>query len=545
MLARSKRWIAVVAALSLVALASCSGEHDPAAPPASPAPVAGGIAVLGSISDVDSWNEYLSRQAFANSVLRRIYLRLARDGSEHPSAQPIYEPELAESWEVANDGRSITFRLRKAQWSDGWPITAEDVRFTWTAQTHPDVAWAGVSSKEFITDVEVVDPRTVTFHFDRVYPYQMTDAIDGGILPAHVFGEVPFDAWNTHPWSEVRIASGPFILEEHRPNEAIVLVRNPRYYAADEIYLDGFVVRVVPDAVNLLTQLRSGNIDYMENILPRDAERVGSDRDTSLLPFDYPSYHYIGWNGTREPFDDPEIRRALTMAIDRDAIVEELLYGFGRVSAGPWLSFRWGADPDLEPLPYDPDGAKRILADRGYRLQNGVLVKDGRPFAFTMTTNAGNRVREEVLVKVQAQLARLGIEVELRPLEMGAFRKKVGSGDYDAYVGGWVFAGKTELKVLFDSSSTPPNGLNMVGYRSGDVDRLLGRIGDAETHAELQPILFEIQRQIHDDQPYTFLFESQRLAGVSRRLEGVGIDAPADPLRFLERAWMHVKTAAK
>ena len=543
--ATQQRWISVVAALSLAVLASCGGADEPGSPPPSPAPAAGGIAVLGSISDVDSWNEYLSRQAFANSVLRRIYLRLARDGGEDASARPVYEPELAESWETAEDGRSITFRLRKAQWSDGRPITALDVRFTWTAQTHPDVAWAGVSSKEFITDVEVVDARTVRFHFDRVYPYQMTDAIDGGILPAHVFSEVPFAAWATHPWSEVRIASGPFVLEEHRVGEEIVLVRNPRFYAADEVYLDGFVVRVVPDAVNLLTQLRSGNIDYMENVLPRDAERVGTDGGTSLLPFDYPSYHYIGWNGAREPFDDPEVRRALTMAIDREAIVEELLYGFGRVSAGPWLSFRWGADPDLEPLPYDPGGAKRILADRGYRLQDGVLVKDGRPFAFTMTTNAGNRVREEVLVKVQAQLARLGIEVALQPLEMGAFRKKVGTGDYDAYVGGWVFAGKTELKVLFDSSSAPPDGLNMVAYRSGDVDRLLGRIGDAATHGELQPILFEIQRQIHEDQPYTFLFESQRLAGVSARLENVGIDAPADPLRFLERAWMDVKTAAR
>ncbi|MDX1388649.1 MAG: ABC transporter substrate-binding protein [Acidobacteriota bacterium] len=549
MLGRPTRRILWVAVVSTAVLASCRGNDEAARETGSPGavstPVSGGIAVLGSISDVDSWNEYLSREAFANSILRRIYLRLAREDGEDPSTEPGFEPELAESWEIAHDGLSITFRLRDTSWSDGQPVTSNDVRFTWLAQTHPDVAWAGASSKEFITDVEVVDPRTVIFHFDRVYPYQMIDAIDGGILPEHVFGKVPFDAWHSHPWSEAKIASGPFLLEQHRPNEEIVLVRNPRYYGVDDIHLDGFVVRIVPDAINLLTQLRSGNIDYMENIQPRDAEAVDEDGDTSLLPFDSPGYHYIGWNGAREPFDDPEIRRALTMAIDRQAIVEELLYGFGRVSAGPWPSHRWGADPGLEPLPYDPGAAKRILADRGYRLRNGVLEKDGHPFSFTMTTNAGNRVREEVLVKVQAQLARLGIEVELEPLEMGAFRKKVGSGDYDSYVGGWVFAGKTELKVLFDSQAVPPNGLNMVAYRSGDVDRLLGHIGNAETHAQLQPVLFEIQRQIHRDQPYTFLFESKRLAGVGRRLEGVGIDAPADPLRFLERAWMHVKTAAR
>jgi peptide/nickel transport system substrate-binding protein len=530
---------AALAVSMLLFAAACGGGDQPVASATPETPVGGGTVVLGSISDVDNWNEYLSRQAFANTVQRRIFQRLAREQQGDLQAPPTFEPELAESWKRSADGLAITFVLRDAVWSDGEPITAEDVRFTWTAQTNPDVAWVGAGSKAFITDVEVVDPKTVVFRFDRSYPFQTADAIDGGIVPEHVFGKVPFDQWRTHDWSSTRIASGPFMLDEYLPAEEIRLVRNPRYQAASTPYVDAAVIRVVPDAANLLTQLLTGGVDYMENVPPRDAARVRSSEATALIAFDYPRYDYIGWNAARAPFDDPEVRRALTMAIDRRALVDDLLYGFGGVSAGPWPSFRWGADPDIEPWPYDPDEARRRLADLGFRPgDDGVLERDGRRLAFTMTTNAGNRVREDVLVKVQEQLRRIGVEVDLLPMEMGAFVQKNVTGEFDAYVGGWVFLGKIELKPLFDSASAYPRGFNVVAYHSEAVDGLLERLGEADSYVTLEPILHDLQRRIHEDQPYTFLYEAERLAGLSRRLHGVRIDTPADPLAFLESAWL-------
>ena len=131
-----------------------------------------------------------------------------------------FAPELAQSWETSEDGLMLTFRLREAFWSDGKPITAGDVRFTWQAQTSPDVPWIGAESKQMIRDVEVIDDRTVTFHFERAYPYQFVDAIEGGIVPQHVFGRVPFERWKDHDWSQARVGSGPFVLHEHRPGQA-------------------------------------------------------------------------------------------------------------------------------------------------------------------------------------------------------------------------------------------------------------------------------------------------------------------------------------
>ena len=151
------------------------------------------------------------------------------------------------------------------------------MRFTWKAQTAPEVGWTGASSKARIKDVEAIDPRTVAFHFDRAYPEMLADAFEGGIVPEHVFGKIPFDRWRTHDWSQVKIGSGPFVLESWRPGEEIVLAKNPRYLHADRPFVEKVVVRVVPDVGNLETQLAAGTIDYVEGVPPQDARRLADD----------------------------------------------------------------------------------------------------------------------------------------------------------------------------------------------------------------------------------------------------------------------------
>lgn len=533
------RWSRAALVLSLCSLIAACAAPEPSVEPETPPdgrPQRGGTAVLGTITDADSWNEYLSGQSFAGNLLRRIYLRLAQPQADREDRPQSYLPQLAESWEFSEDRRSLTFTLRPALWSDGRPVVASDVRFTWQAQTSPDVPWSNVSSKEQITDVEVVDPRTVTFHFDRHYPDQLADAVEGGILPEHVFSEIPFESWKTHDWSTMTVGSGPFLLHRHEPGHEIVLVRNPRYFEEGYPLLDKIVVRIVPDIGNLLTQTLTGEIDYLEGIAPRDAHRLASSSDVALIPFDYPKYDYIGWNGSRAPFDDPELRRAMTLAIDRQALVEDLLYGYGRVSTGPLLSFWWSANKSIEPWPYDPDESRRILRRRGYAtVDDRGVASEGKILEFELITNTGNQLREEMLVKVQHQLSRVGIRAKLQPLEMRTLRQRVGSGDYDAYLGGWVFHGKADLKQLFGSESVVPRGMNIVHYHSAEVDSLLDSLDEARDWREMKPRLDAIQEQIHEDQPYTFLYETKRLAVHGSRLSGVEIAVASDPLARLER----------
>lgn len=528
--------------VTLAAFASACGSSAPggdAGRIVDATPARGGTLVVGSISDVDSWNEYLSHQTFANNLHRRIFLRLAverGDTSEHP---PTFEPQLAESWTFGDDGLSLTFVLREAVWSDGTPVTASDVRFTWLAQTAPEVAWIGAEAKGRIVDVVVVDARTVTFCFDSVYPYRLADAVEGGILPEHVYGPVPFEAWRTHDWSDTRIASGPFVLERHVPAQEIVLRRNERYGREGFPRVDAVTVRIVPDASSLVTQLLAGAVDYVE-ATPPDVEAAAGDPRVRLVPFDYPMFDYVGWNTSRPPFDDPEIRRALTLGIDRDALVEELLGGYGRVGTGPVLSWWWMADRSIEPWPHDPDRSRRILASKGYSPEgpDGMLARDGAPLRFEILTNAGNGLRESALVKIQEQLRRIGVEARPRPLEMQTFRSLAMKGDFDAYVGGWRMTGRVDLRPLFGSEAVPPAGGNVVRYRSEEVDRLLTTLESASDWTGMKPAFDAIQRRLHEDQPYTFLYEAQRVAVLGPALHGVHFRVPSDPLAHLEECWL-------
>jgi peptide/nickel transport system substrate-binding protein len=527
---------------------ACSSVEDPAGPSADAArtgaaePTRGGTAVLGSVTDVDAWNEYLSRQTFAVGLLRRVYLGLAQelgDSAQHP---PTYAPLLAERWEWSDDGLELTFHLREASWSDGEPVDAGDVRYTWLAQTSEHVPWIGAASKRHIRDVEALGPRTVRFVFDRVYPQQLGDAVLGGIVPEHVFGAIPFEEWPTYDWSTVRVASGPFVLADHRPGESITLERNPRYHRPELPRLDRVVVRIVPDVTSLLTQLRSGEVDYVENLTPELAASLDKGGAIELVPFAYPNIEYIGWNGAEAPFDDPRVRRALTLAIDRQALVEDLLYDYGRVSGGPLLSSWWSADHDLEPLPYDPDQARTILAELGFEVRNADGGKGGgdRVLELDLLTNAGNRLRESMLVKVQEQLSRVGVVARVHPVEMRALGRSVVTSDFDGYLMGSVYS-LQDLPSIFDSRQAPPDGANYVRYRSDEVDRLLEALDRAQRWEDTEPTLHELQRRIREDQPYTYLYESVRIAAHGPRLNGVEIDIPADPLARLEHYWVDTR----
>jgi peptide/nickel transport system substrate-binding protein len=527
---RTRLALATATLLVFLSAACRGGGASSPPPPADAAPQRGGTLVVGSTVDVDAWNEYVSQQTFAQNILRRVYARLAQeqgDASLHP---PSFEPLLASSWAFSADGLTLTFTLRDATWSDGTPITAKDVQFTYAAQTSPEVGWSGSSFKEHIKDVQVVDPHTVAFRFDRAYPEMLADAVEGGVLPEHVFSKIPFAAWRTHDWSQVRIGSGPFLLENWRPGEEIVLVRNSRFLAPDRPLLDKVVVRIVPDIGNLETQLTAGAIDYVEGVPPQDAKRLAEAPGLSLLAFDNPMFDYVGWNGAKKPFDDPEIRRALTLAIDRKAIVEDLLYGYGRISTGPLLSTWWASDPTLVAYPYDPDEARRILAAKGYSAEH--------PLAFELTTNVGNRVREAVTLKIQEQLSRIGVKVAPRSYEMKAFRERNVAGNYDAYVAGWRFNGKLDLASIFGSKAVPPAGSNVVGYRSPEADRLLAAIGDASDWTQAKRAYGMLAQRIHEDQPYTFLYEGKKIAAFGPRVRGLRIDVPSDPFARLESWWI-------
>lgn len=530
--------LAACVAIVAVALSACGGASAPESTGSTEAeaPVQGGTVVVGTISDIDVWNEYLSSESFAYTVLRRVYEPLAREVTK--TEGPRHEPVLARSWSLSEDGLALRVTLADRVWSDGTPVSAEDVRYTWQAQTAPEVAWSGAGAKSAIREVEVVDPETVVFRFERAYPEAIQDAFDGGIVPRHVFSRVPFSDWQKHDWSNDVVGSGPFLLAEHRPSESIRLTRNPRYAEGERPYVDAIVFRVVPDLGNLVLQLSAGEIDYLEGVAPVDHDRLRA-AGAEIVGIDFLNYDYIAWNGDRPPFDDPDVRRAMTLAIDRRAIVDEVLYGSGKVAAGPVPSAAPGA-PGTEPWPHDPELAVELLRSAGFRPDDdGILAREGERLEFSLTTNAGNEVRRFIVQKVQADLAAIGVAVEVGPaLAIRTFRSRNVAGEYDAYVGGWRFTGKPELAPLFGSDAVPPNGLNVVRYRASELDAELAGLAAAATPDERDARYAAIHDIVHRDQPYTFLVEQRRFAATGPRLRGLRIEAPTDTLAGFDRVWL-------
>ena len=515
--------------LAALLLAGCGrGEkEEPGKPVSAATPRRGGQVVAAWIAEPAGINVYTSPAALPTTeLINVVFAPLVQeqpDFTEHP---PTFAPELAKSYEWSPDHKDLTFHLREdAVWSDGVPLTADDVRWTWQAQIDPAVAWDSSFMKREIRDVEVVDPHTVRFHFNRAYAKQMADANEGVILPKHAWSQLPFAKWReSADWFKQHgVFSGPFVIASWTPQQEIVLQRNERYYLKDRPYLDRVVMRVTPDAGSALVQLLNGEVDFMAQVPPSDAPRIKAAPNLDLLTYWSNLYVFIAWNNTDPLFADRDVRRALTLAIDRQAIVDTILGSYGRVSVSPILSSIWAHDRTLKALPYDPAEARRILESKGWKDSDGdgILDRGGKPFAFDLPSNAGNQQRADAAVMIQEQLKKVGIRATPRAMEFNTLIAQSNAGKLPAMILGLSLDTSLDLTGNFHSHSIPGSGRegsNFERYANPELDRLIDHVAAEPDILKARPALDQIQQILYRDQPVTFLWESQRLAPVNKRV---------------------------
>jgi peptide/nickel transport system substrate-binding protein len=372
--------------------------------------------------------------------------------------------------------------------------------------------------------VEVVDPHTVRFHFERVYSTQLLDAATFAVIfPKHAWGTRPFSEWRDDAdwFREHLVVSGPFDLASWTPQQEIVLQRNPLYYRDGLPHLERVIFRVVPDQTNQFTQLLNGQADYVLQLSPDDVARVESAPGADVLSYWTRGYITVGWNLRRAELADPLVRRALTHGIDRQTLVDSIWGEYARPLDGPIPEEVWAHDAALEPLDYDPDEARRLLAAAGWEDGDGdgVREKAGRPLRLRLITNAGNRQREDAAVLIQDQLRRVGVAVVPEVLEFNTMIQQALAGDFDGLLFGSTLPTTMDLRFAFHSEEIE-SGNNIVAYANPEVDRLLDEIGAQPTHDDAKPLLDRLQRLIQEEQPYTFLWQSQRLVGVRERVHG-------------------------
>jgi peptide/nickel transport system substrate-binding protein len=496
------------------------------------------VAISNDIHGVNPLVSAIDTQTTA--VLDRMFMHLFEEQSDYTKHPPTFEPQLVESFEWSPDRTRLELILRPdVSWSDGVPVTAEDVRWTWLAQTDPDLAWGYAQSKENIRDIEVIDRLEVRIHFHQQSPSQLAELNEGVILPKHAWSELPFSQWRSNgPWfADHLVVNGPFDLQNWTRQQQIDLRRNESYHEPDLPRLDRVVLRVVPQKQNQIGQLLAGEVDFVEQVPPSEVSRL-EQQGVEIIRFWARQFNYICWNTRRPLFTDPEVRRALTLAIDRQEIIDTLWYGFARIAVSPILTSIWAHDPDLQPMPFDLEASRRILESRGWKDRDGdgLLDKGGEPFSFELITNTGSQVRIDAAVMVQEHLRRAGIEVRLRQLEFNTVVSRALEHDFDALLGGWDIDTSLDLTYAFHSQSID-EGYNFGQYSNPEVDRLIEAANLETDPTERVLQLREIESILHRTQPYTYLWEPQRLSAASSRLRNA-TPSPVSPYFRLREWWL-------
>lgn len=417
------------------------------------------------------------------------------------------QPRLAESWEIGEGGRSITFRLRRgAAWHDGAPFASRDVLYTVQQIRHPDAMIRGNLPALFepLESIEAPDDYTVVARYREPYAPALQAWARAYILPAHL----PASPGATSPEDRAPVGTGPFRFESWDPAEKITLAANEEYFGGRPL-LDRLILRIIPDAHTLALALQTGEA-HLGSLPPPLAPPEKPGAAYRVHRFSSLKLDFILWNARSRPgiFADSRVRRALSMALDRAGYIEHVTGGADRAAVSTFHPAIWAHDPSLEPLPYDPAEAASLLKQAGWSTD------------FTLLYYSGNRSHEKIATLLQDALGRLGISVSLQGLEWTVFLEKVRGGSFDAAVYRWNLDPDPDPFDFFHSSQAE-GGQNYGGYSSPVFDRLAEEARRTPDPAARRAIYHRIERILREDQPYTFISHPASVAVVSRRLEGV------------------------
>jgi len=461
-----------------------------------------------------------------------------------PELLEAVRPKLPELLQVGEHNPILTFHLRPGvRWHDGVPFTAEDVKFNYEAYIDPKNESPYGALFEPIKAVEVVDELTVKMTYKRLYSPALFDWMQP-LVPKHALDAAALAremerrhlsakereklAFRSTDFNRSPIGTGPFRFVDWLPGQYIHLTRNEQYWGDKAQYRD-FYFRSIPDYLTMEVEFNAGAVD-MYYAQPHQAQRYREDDHYQVLSENDGMYAYIGYNMRRPLFKDPRVRRALGMAIDVNGIIKDVLFGEGKPATGPYYSNTPYYDPSVKPLPYDPDGALKLLAEAGWHKNAaGILEKDGQPLAFTLVTNSGNLPRKAIMTIAQEAWHRLGVDIKVQAFEWTVFLEEfVDQDNFDAIVLAWGGGGiNPDMFTIWHSSQTHHYEQNHVGYESAEADALIMKIRATYDNDELVRLTHQLHGLVARDQPYTFLYEAlrpvvfdKRIARVEREADG-------------------------
>jgi peptide/nickel transport system substrate-binding protein len=522
---RAGRARALLAAALLSALAGCGrgpdGQLDESAIAGTPA--YGDTFIEASIADISGLIPNITADGASHEVGDLIY-----DGLVRLDKDQNIVGHLAESWEFSPDCLTLTFKLKQGvTWHDGHPFTAEDVRFTYRTMIDPRTPTAYKQDFLAVKEVEVLDAHTVRV----TYPQPLAKALSSWsmwMLPKHRLERwVAQGQLREAPENAQPVGTGPYRFREWKSGEKVVVVANPDYHDGRP-YLSRVVYRVIPSQGTIFLELKARGVDLASLTAIQYARQTAYPAfRKAYQKYRYPSggYTYFGFNLKDPRFADRRVRQAFAHAIDKRELIEGVAMGFAREATGPLRPGTWAYTDAVPRFEHDPEKARRLLAEAGWRDREGdgvVEDKDGRRFEFTIRTNQGNEERKKVAEIIQQRLKAVGVLAEIQVIEWAALIKEfIKKKRFETLVLGWGVPTDPDQSAVWHSSQTGPDQLNQISYANPAVDEALEKGRASCQQAERLPYYHRFQRILAEDQPIVFLYFRDALPVVSARIRGI------------------------
>ena len=552
--------------ISSFIIVSCGGSRSENAGQAGDvgAPIAGEWVVVHELSDPEGLNPVVTNDASTQGINTMVYERLL---VQNPTTLAL-EPYLVESLpKISDDHLRYTFTLKEGPtFSDGHPLTTDDVEFTFKLLKNPLVVDAAPLRNYFEAVADVVKHDARSFTVVMSHPYFMAELQLGSldVLAKHVqdpnglsdrytiaqtndIDKAPnnqaiIEAAKWFNKAEIKlepkynVASGPYMYAERNPGESVIIVRNPKWWNKGKdtnkpAYPDKIIYKVVNDRNTAVVALKNQELDFMEFVpAAKFQDEIDTTSMTHLVKNAYPTnaYLYIGWNADKPIFNDKLTRQALSHLVDRNALIKQVARGLAKPQNSVLYPSSDEYDASLPDMPYSPEKAKDLLAQAGWTDANGdgVLERsiNGRsvPFEFSFLLNAGNESREQIMLLLVDEFKKVGIKANIKKLDWSVFLENLRQHQYDAFVGSWVNDPiPSDPYQIWHSSQIANKGSNYAAFRNKRADELM-ELNRLEFDPEKRKAYMkEFQQIVYDEQPYTMLWSVLYPSVYNKRLQNV------------------------
>ncbi len=531
------RTILLIAVLIPIAATACGNNER------GTAGNGGGTMVLATPNDAGSLLPPLVNDATGRAVTDQLYDRLAEVGAQlNTIGDNGFAPRLAQKWTWAPDSLSIAFSLDpRARWHDGVPLRASDVRFTHLLYANPKLGSPVTPLLGNVDSVTAKDSLTAIVWFKRHTPSEFFDYVyQEVIVPEHLLKDIPAEQLKTADIARRGVGTGRFRLARWDAGTRIEIVADTTNFRG-RAKLDRVIWSVVPDFGAAFAQLLTGQSDMFENVPVTEVAKVDSSATLRAMPYDNLGYLFLGFN-TRQAknpalphpiFTDRRVRRALSMAVDRRALLKNVYGSFGKLALGPFPTSIVGADTNFRELPFDTAAANALLDSAGWRRPSpgAVRQKNGKPLQFSVMVPTSSKVRMSYAVLLQDQLRKVGAQADLDQVQFNVFLARQDARDFESFITTWNqdpgFGGSAQN---WTTKSMAKGGQNAINYSNPVFDALLDSATSSFDPSRAATYAHRAYQTVIDDAPGIWLANAILIAGLHRRIQTA-------PMRADEAWW--------